>query len=244
MITVLLAAIKDVLFPPLCHVCRNYIPGESLIQICAECRESIHPITSPHCSICGIPFVGAGTDHPCGDCLKKKPAFATARSAVTYDGKARELVHSFKYHNCTQLQRSLAGFMIPLLPEANSSSAVLIPVPLHRERLRQRTFNQSVLLARVLARECSLSLEVDLLQRIRPTLPQISLSPVEREKNVRGAFLVGSGVHFEGKTVFLVDDVYTTGSTVRECSRVLLAAGSGPVHVITFARAVAGLDTQ
>jgi ComF family protein len=234
------AALLDFLFPPLCHVCRRFIPDAGELHICHSCREEMPLVVSPLCTVCGIPFLGAGADHACGDCLTDKPAFDIARAALLHEGHARELIHFFKYGNKTHLRRPLALLTAACLTEfvASRSPDVLVPVPLHVRRLRKRGFNQAVLMGELLAREWKIPLARRALKRVRWTEPQISLSAGERRDNVKGAFAVADLAVVTGKHVLLLDDVLTTGSTVEECSRVLKRAGAAEVTVITAARAV------
>jgi ComF family protein len=233
-------ALLDFFFPPLCHVCRSFIPDAGALHICPSCREEMPLVESPLCTVCGIPFTGAGGDHPCGDCLTDKPAFDIARAALLYEGKSRELVHSFKYSNKTRLRRPLALLAAEGLTEfvVSRSPDLIVPVPLHVRRLRTRGFNQAVLLGELLARIWKLPLARRALQRVRWTEPQITLSASERRDNVRGAFAVQDAAAVSGKHVLLLDDVLTTGSTVQECSLVLKGAGAAAITVITIARAV------
>lgn len=197
-------------------------------------------ISHPLCQVCGIPFVGIGTDHLCGDCLKNPPSFDVARAGFVYEGHCRELIHAFKYQNKTHLRRPLALLARERLTEfvASRCPDLIVPVPLHRKRLRSRGFNQAVLLGELLAYEWRLPLERQVLQRVRWTKPQINLSADDRRENVKGAFAVADSVAVAGKRVLILDDVLTTGSTVEECSRMLKRAGAVDVAVITVARAL------
>ncbi|NMC75279.1 MAG: ComF family protein [Geobacteraceae bacterium] len=237
----LVRAFLDIIFPPLCHGCRAHVPGKGEIPLCAGCWDRIAPIASPLCPVCGAPFITEhGNDHPCGPCLTERPPFAGARSAVEFHGMVQELVHRFKYGGKMYLARTLgllaaralSGFARDTAPEC------IIPVPLHTRRLRERGFNQSQLLGRILAERWSLPLSVNNLRRARWTEPQVGLSVSDRERNVRGAFTVAHPERIREKRVLLVDDVYTTGSTVAECARTLARAGAKEVSVVTVARAV------
>jgi ComF family protein len=179
-----------------------------------------------------------GIDHPCGDCIEKHPPFEAARGAFLYEGVIRDLIHRLKYDERVQCRRPLGLLMAERLAvfAAETSPHMIIPVPLHLKRLRQRGFNQAILLGEVLSREWQVPLERRLLRRIRWTEPQVNLKAEERAANVRGAFEVSRPESVRGKTVMLVDDVLTTGSTVKECSRVLKTAGVGSVLVATVAR--------
>jgi len=234
------SALLDFLFPPLCHVCRTFIPDAGALHICPACREQMPAVGHPLCPVCGIPFQGAGDDHPCGACLTAPPAFDAARAALVYEGPCRDLVHAFKYRNKTHLRRPLALLTMECLSGFVASRALdlIVPVPLHPRRLRSRGFNQAVLLGDLLAREWRLPLARRALRRIRWTEPQINLAAHERRENVKGAFAVADPSLVAEKRVLLVDDVLTTGSTAEECSRVLKRAGATEVTVVTVARAV------
>jgi len=240
MLKTLSGALLDFVFPPHCHVCRSFIPGSGRLHICDSCREQIRPIAQPHCTICAIPFLGAGANHPCGDCISTPPSFDIARSALIYDGPARELIHGFKYDYKTHLRRPLAfltaetlsGFVSEQKPD------ILLPVPLHVRRLRSRGFNQAVLIGELLASEWRIPMERRVLQRIRWTEPQINLAASQRKDNVKGAFAVTDAGAVKDRSVLLLDDVYTTGSTVEECSRILKKNGAEKVVVVTVARTV------
>ena len=230
----------DIVFPPLCHACKTFIPEAGDLHLCSTCRGEVPAVSSPLCTVCGIPFATqGGSDHPCGACLSTHPRFAAARAAVLFDGVARDLIHRFKYDKKVHLARPLTLLATEALTSfaASSGAELLIPVPLHRRRLRERGFNQAVLLGRPLAKTWGVPLVVDNLNRVRWTEPQVTLSAAEREANVRGAFALSDPAALRGRKVLLVDDVYTTGSTVAECSRVLRQAGAEAVYVITVARA-------
>jgi ComF family protein len=237
----MLKALLDILFPPRCHFCKAFIPDAGELHLCSACLEGCSLICSPLCSVCGIPFqTDSGEDHTCGGCISEPPRFTAARAAALFDGPVRELIHRFKYNGRVQHCRPLALLAARRLgPFVEGFSAdLLVPVPLHVKRLRQRGFNQAVLLGGVLAREWRLPFSRGNLRRIRWTEPQINLSAAERVANVRGAFSVGDPALIGEKRIILIDDVYTTGSTVAECARVLFKADAAAVCVVTIARAM------
>ena len=182
-----------------------------------------------------------GSDHLCGACSISSPRFDAARAATRFEGPVREMIHRFKYDRRVQLARPLgliaAGTLAPWI--TLTSADLVVPVPLHVRRLRQRGFNQAVLISQVLARQCKLPLDRTSLRRIRWTEPQVNLAAAERALNVRGAFAVRCPSRVKGRRVLLVDDVFTTGSTVAECARELKDAGAIEVMVVTVARAMA-----
>jgi ComF family protein len=235
-----LAATLDLLFPPLCHVCRRFIPEAGEIHICPDCRELMPPIVSPLCTVCGIPFAGAGHDHVCGSCSISTSRFDAARAAFAYEGASRDLIHSFKYRNKTHLRRPLALLTIERLAEfiVQCQSDLIMPVPLHRKKLSSRGFNQAVLIGEIFSQRLRIPLDRRNLRRVRWTEPQVNLAADERRTNVKGAFAILESGLVKGRRVLLVDDVLTTGSTADECARVLKSAGAADVTVITVARAL------
>lgn len=239
----LLRAFLDVIFPPVCHLCKTPVPEAGQLHLCDACLGAMTPITSPLCPRCGVPHgTEGGIDHLCGSCILTPPSFDAARGALLYAGPIQELIHRHKYGHKAHLRRPLALLAIQHLTPFVQSVApdVIVPVPLHRDRLRERGFNQAVLMGAVLAREWRLPLLRHTLRRVRPTVAQVTLSAPERRVNVRGAFAVSDPAAVEGRRVLLVDDVSTTGSTVAECSRVLRGAGAGAVFVATVALAPLG----
>jgi competence protein ComFC len=156
-----------------------------------------------------------------------------------YEGWIAETLSRFKYHGASHLAVPLGNLMADCQDPDLFWSAmdILIPVPLHPDRLRQRGFNQSLLLARQISRRHSIPVDFLALERIRMTAPQVELSGAERKKNLHGAFRVRKKENIRQKNILLVDDVFTTGTTVRECSKVLLQAGAKQVDVLTCVRA-------
>lgn len=236
-----LAALLDILFPPLCHVCRAPLQNPAELHLCAVCRERIVVIGSPLCPVCGMPFATEnGIDHPCGTCLGTPRPFVEARAAARFEGPLQDLIHRFKYGKKVHLSRPLGLLTATMLDAFHSAvpADCIVPVPLHRKRLRERGFNQSQLIGQVLAKRWNIPQAVNNLRRIRWTEPQTGLSAAERVSNIRGAFAVASPEKFKDKSLLLVDDVYTTGSTIGECAKTLCRAGAREVRVVTVARAM------
>jgi ComF family protein len=163
-----------------------------------------------------------------------------ARSLGTYEGSLQEAIHHWKYEGKTNLTPFFSEWMAEGLKRywKPDSFDFLIPVPLHTQRLRERGFNQALLLVKELSRRTGIPYRKTILQKKKPTVPQVNLSGAEREKGLRGAFHVVGMEELEGKWVLLVDDVYTTGATVNECSKVLLRGGAKRVDVLTLVHTV------
>ncbi|UCD83634.1 MAG: ComF family protein [Deltaproteobacteria bacterium] len=237
----LLSAIIDLIFPPCCPICKHLGEISSSQRLCPQCQGDIKLIISPLCTICGLPFTAnEGEDHLCGNCLTEKRYFTVARAVGVYQGTLQKAIPMFKYRMNTPLTKTLGDILITNCEKLLNPYAydLLIPVPLHRSRLRERGFNQALILAREVENKIHLPLDYLNLQRIRDTQPQTSLKEKERKKNVRGAFRLREERKVKDKRILLVDDVYTTGATVNECSRVLKRAGTKRVDVLTLARAV------
>lgn len=207
-------------------------------RLCAQCRSRLRLVRPPYCVVCGRAFASrAGSMRLCGRCLLRLPRYDRARSVGLYAGSLREAVHELKYRGRTAMAVPLSELLAGQGARMGSPHHcdVLVPVPLHVRRLRQRGFNQSALLAQRLARAWHIPCDVAALQRQRWTAPQTGLDRRRRLANLRGAF-AASRARCRGKRMLLIDDVYTSGATVNECARALKAAGAARVEVLTLAR--------
>ena len=228
------------LLPPQCHCCEIFLE-EGQQGICPDCLSKIRWIEPPLCTLCGVPFLSREIEnHPCGACLTRGKYFTMARAVGYYEGPLREAIHRWKYEEKSYLtlffgEKLAEGFCRYWDPQ---SFDLIIPVPLHSKRLRERGFNQALLLVKELSRRTQIPYSKRLLQKRILTPPQVNLSGGEREKGVRGSFHIQRDEEIEGKSILLVDDVYTTGATVNECSKVLLKAGVERVDVLTIAHAI------
>ena len=210
-------------------------------HFCELCRSDLVPICSPFCLECGIPFVSKeGDNHTCWECLTEKKYFRKARAFGVYDGSLMEAIHVFKYGKKAVVSTPLVALLRDTFYHfwGRDNVDLLIPVPLHIKRLRERGFNQAHLLITKWARQDQIPFDGLALSRSRWTQPQTALSRKERKRNIRNAFSVENPERIRGKKILLVDDVYTTGSTVNECAKVLMTAGAEWVDVLTLARAV------
>ena len=227
-----------VVYPGRCKSCGGGLASVERF-FCTGCLDGARLVADPLCTVCGRPFpAGSGGEHPCGDCIGVRPSFDMARAAAAYEGVVKEAIHLYKYRELRALKGYLGGFMEYGARRWFREATVAAAVPIHPKRLRARGFNQSLFLAQAAAEALGIRLSVGSLVRVRHTRPQVTLSPSEREQNVKGAFSVEEGHGFAGGSVLLVDDVYTTGATVKECARVLKKAGAARVFVLTVARVV------
>lgn len=230
----------DLLYPPSCHLCRT--PLRDGRYLCGACRDSLPRIGSPLCRHCGLPFDGALPDPPsCPNCHDRSFFFDFARASCLARDGARELVHAFKYERRLHLHRELAELTAEALEDGRFGSAddwVVVPVPLHWRRQRWRWFNQAHEIARGIAALHGWPLH-PALRRTRSTTQQTLLSRGQRLDNLRGAFRLSRREKrrrlLPGREVLLVDDVFTTGSTVQECARILKEQGGAEKVVVLTA---------
>ncbi|HPD60666.1 MAG TPA: ComF family protein [Thermodesulfobacteriota bacterium] len=228
------------LFPPICLLCGSKDTYHARCLICKDCLNSISFISHPVCVRCGKPFLTEVIrDHVCGSCLTQEPHFNLVRALGRYEGALATIIHNLKYRQ----KFSMVNLLNFLLDMHNheitfSSYDLLIPVPLHRSRLRQRGFNQTVILGNILKKKYHLPVHTNILKRISHTLPQVTLPVKARKINIRNAFKVKKPRSVKGKTILLLDDVYTTGATINECARILKKSGACRVDGFVIARAV------
>ena len=227
----------DVVLPPLCPSCRAPLGGGA--GLCADCWSKLSLIEPPYCARLGIPFVyDPGPGLLSMEAIANPPTYQRARAAVRYDDVARTLVHALKYQDRTDLAPAMGRWMARAGHELLDEADALVPVPLHWQRAWGRRYNQSGALARVIARQSGVKFASEALRRVRPTEQQIGLSRSQRASNVQGAFKVADPARVKGKTVILVDDVLTTGSTAEACARTLRRAGATRVELVSWARVV------
>ena len=220
----------DFLFPKWCVGCRQR--GDF---ICQDCRNSIARINEPLCPRCGRPQI---SDILCPGCVSWSAAINGIRAPFRFDGVIRQAVYDLKYHNIRALAEPLACLINDYLMANPLPGEVLVPVPLHRRRLRERGYNQSGLLARELGKLTNLPVVDDCLVRQKHTSPQARTAAVaERQSNVDGAFIC-SGSDVYGKTVLLIDDVATSGATLNAGAIALKAAGASSVWGLALAREI------
>ena len=228
----------DIIYPRRCLGCGVSSP-DTFRYICWDCWSDAARVEAPFCDLCGDPVAGA-VDHDfiCYSCSAEKPAFDGARSAARYDGVVGEALRQLKYEKALWLAPDLAELLCNCIGAEYPDRAfdVLIPVPLHHVRRRERGYNQSAVLAHELGRRMGCPVRFRALKRIRPTATQTNLTAKERLSNVANAFQNRREKGLAGRRVLLIDDVMTTGATVNACANTLRKGGAESVHVITVAR--------
>jgi ComF family protein len=244
-------------FPSDCRICSSPLISVSRLPVCANCLAAIQPLKGVYCAVCGAamhlpgyigPEEAEGGNHSgevrCLLCQRIDPPYERAVAYGSYEGGLRDLVHLLKFQEVRPAGAVLGGVLaetIALLEKAMPVGRIAaVPVPLHTSKQRQRGFNQAEMIARgalqVLSRPKRFELCAGVLLRRRNTGSQIGLTSHQRRENLRGAFVVSDPTRILSRDVLLIDDVYTTGTTVSECARVLLRAGAARVWVATVAR--------
>ena len=228
--------LSDILYPPVCPVCKRpllFRQGGGLIH--PSCYARLHKAVPPLCMKCGKPLKDARQEY-CYDCSRHRHSFESGHGLWVYDKISSEIVFLYKYGG----KRELSVFFASALAQEYGAwirqihPDILVPVPLSREKMRSRGFNQAELIARRLGDEMGIECESRALVRVKSTIPQKSLDPGKRQENIRKAFSADPAYLKGVKRVLLIDDVYTTGATIQYCSRALRAAAGARVWFLTL----------
>ena len=234
----LIRRIIDFILPARCLCCGAIVNNDD--SLCNDCLRKINFIVAPYCKKCGIPLEhNTCKDILCHNCLNnsKQNYIRMSRSAVVYDEFSKKIILDFKFAHHIENKRLLANWLFLAGSDIwKKECDLIIPVPLHFTRLFNRKYNQSAILAKELAKICNIRVNYDILKKTKYTKPQIECSAKKRLKNLKGAFSVSNAKIIEGKRIILIDDVYTTGSTLKECAKVLIKAGAKSVDTLTVAR--------
>lgn len=229
--------IIKIIFPYYCLICNKKIDNEKSIPLCIECFDKIHWNLPPFCTKCGRSMpIELSPLNLCLECKKKRYYFDRAWSASYYEGIMLECIHRFKYQQKFSLidffKNILCNFIEKYLEIEKFN--YLLPIPLHSTKLRERGFNQAFLLTQPIAKQFKKKI-LENVWRKKPTLSQTELNAKQRRENIKGAFAVKNPILIKGKNILIIDDVFTTGSTVNECALVLKKNGARIVEVLTIA---------
>ncbi|MCI0351659.1 MAG: ComF family protein [Acidobacteriales bacterium] len=238
-----LNSLSAVILPATCKLCQTQVEDLRLGVVCQSCWDSLKVIEAPWCGVCGYAFPSKAIDPNqalCGACRRGLYRFDVARAYGPFQDSLREIIHHLKYGRHPSLARPLAVRLTSVYEAHRHSLQAdwLIPVPLHPARERERGFNQAVEISRHFSRLAGVPLAWRWLLRTRPTQVQAGLTRRERRSNVNGAFDVSKGAEIQGKTLLVIDDVFTTGATLNECARILKQRGAAKVAVLSVARVI------
>ena len=226
--------ILDWIYPPACLACQTLIAMTDTqprdMKLCSICQGLFEPIQPPVCKFCGCPT--AQDVERCVSCHGKTFHFTCNRATFVYDELMRDLLHALKFRQNKQIAHSLGKLWAKNIAELPADS-IIVPLPLHRAKKRERGFNQAEVMASHIAAHCSVQME-DTLIRTIDTPPQSGLHPRQRAENVAGAFAIKKGANPRGKSYLIIDDIYTTGASLNECAKVLKEAGAARVECLTL----------
>lgn len=219
-----------------CILCNSPIDRDEEYSICGDCKEKLELIYGRTCAKCGKPLDDLYSIDRCHDCINNSQFFNRAVSCLEYDDLAKKIIYDLKYHKKRYISYHISEIMYDRLKiEGVDSFDMIIPVPLHAAKERERGFNQTYLIGKYLSKMTEKEVNNKTLVRVKNTITQNKLSREERRKNLKNAFEVINKENIDEKSILLIDDIFTTGSTVNECSRILLENGATDVYVATLA---------
>lgn len=231
-----LSILVNAILPPRCLHCGKITSNDD--SLCADCFDKITFITHPYCIHCGTPLLDKSIgDLYCANCLTKKDNLRYCRSAVIYDDFSKKLILDFKFFDHIENKKLLSNWMIFAGKDIFDAGVdLIIPIPLHHLRLFKRKYNQSAILSAEISKMTNIKADYKSFIKIKSTQPQSECSGKKRITNIKKAFLVKFPENIKGKRILLIDDVYTTGSTLRECAKELKKAGAKSVDALTIAK--------
>jgi ComF family protein len=227
-----ISRLLNIFFPSKCPVCGNRSDNHLYNPFCTKCWGSIERYSGPACNICGIPTVSYYT-LTCESCINARPPFSKVLYYGIYEGVLKEVIHLLKFNGVKRLSKPLS-LMLSDLPIPKTDG--IIPVPLHHKRLHQREFNQTATISRHLSENLKIPLMLNVLKKTKETPPQTDVTGKERLKNIKNVFTASEEI--KGLDLLVIDDVITTGATVRECAKTLIKAGAKSVTVAALARSM------
>lgn len=230
--------IFEIIYPVKCPFCGEIVSSgnkkmSSRNWICAECRRKVPYLKEPRCMCCGKPVINAEQEY-CFDCSKRKHAFEEGRSLWIHKEPAEQAIYAFKYHNRRIYGKAFGAELADQYGDYLKKKGItmIVPIPLHRKRKKRRGYNQAEILAKVLGESTGIMVDAGVLERVKATKPQKQLDNKGRRRNIKGAFRVTKSV--KGEKIMLIDDIYTTGSTLDEAAGVLKRSGAEKVYFLTL----------
>ena len=241
----LINSLLDWVYPPTCMACRALLPlnapSQLTLHLCPRCADIFEPIAAPVCPTCGVPTELEVKS--CAACIRRTFRFDTNRAAFIYEETVRDLLLELKFHNKKRIAQGLGKLWAAyiksnrVLTPSLENSPILVPLPMHPKKQRERGFNQAEILATAVSESLNIP-AAPVLVRTMDTPPQSGLHPSLRAENVKGVFAVQANINTEGKHYILVDDIFTTGASLNECAIALKKSGAAQVSCMTLAISV------
>ncbi|MDI9476257.1 MAG: ComF family protein [Natronincolaceae bacterium] len=231
-------AFLDLIYPSktICYICGGTLEENAKYSLCSNCYNNLPFIPEHHCTKCSTPLRMIEDGPICRQCKDTNYYFDRAISIAEYKKDVKTLIYKLKYSGHTYLATTIGCIMADKLKQEGIETDIIIPVPLYKRKEKERGFNQAILISKYMAEKTNMPLNIDAFIRIKNTKVMHNLSRRERLENVKGAFKVINRGTIANKDVLLVDDIFTTGSTVNSCSKELTDNGAKSVTVLTFAR--------
>ncbi|WP_432407082.1 ComF family protein [Wukongibacter sp. M2B1] len=219
-----------------CILCKSPIDREEEYSICEECKDKLKFIWEKTCDKCGKPLDELYLIDRCPECIDNPNYYTKAVSCLEYDDLSKEIIYNLKYYKKRYIAYHVAEIIYDKLIESDICSFdTIIPVPLHKAKQRERSFNQASLISKYIGQRVNADVDNRSLIRNRNTITQNQLTKEERKENLKGAFEVVNNANIKDRNILLIDDIYTTGATVNQCGKVLLENGALKIYVATFA---------
>lgn len=225
----------DLIYPPRCIFCTTIIPIQQEKGICNKCKKSLPFIEGKACQKCGKPIQDLKGRTICFDCVKTSPIYERGWSVFIYEGMVKETIYRFKYGGHREYAKYLGHLMTKRIKSEELLEVdLIIPIPIHINRKRKRGYNQAEELAKVVSKELGIPMDTSIITRIKDTKPQSGLSIVQRQNNIKKAFQIKDKINLEQMKILLVDDIYTTGTTINYCSTLLKKRGAKEIYFLSL----------
>ncbi|WP_058485998.1 ComF family protein [Defluviitalea phaphyphila] len=223
----LIDIILNIIYPPKCIFCNTIIPIQKEKGICDDCKKSLPFIKEKVCQKCGKPIDNIEERNTCFDCIKYPPIYDKGWALLVYEGIVRDMIYRFKYGGHKEYAVYLGVLMANKIKNENIKEKfdLIIPIPMHLKKKRIRGYNQSEELAKIISKQLKIPIDITILTRIKETKPQSGLSITQRKNNLKKAFKIKQNTDLKGKKILLIDDIYTTGSTINTCANILKKKG-------------------
>ncbi|NLK98517.1 MAG: ComF family protein [Epulopiscium sp.] len=226
----------DLIYPPRCIFCTSIIPIQEERGICRVCKDTLPFIEGKVCQKCGKPIQDSKERTTCFDCVKNTPVYDKGWAVFIYEGMVKEAIYRFKYGGHKEYGKYLGKLMADRIRNQISEEGfdVIIPIPIHKNRKRKRGYNQAEELAKAISRELGIPMDVAILTRVKETKPQSGLSIMQRQNNLKKAFKIADTINLDQMKILLVDDIYTTGTTMNYCAGLLKERGAKKVCFLSL----------
>ncbi|WP_341875782.1 ComF family protein [Defluviitalea saccharophila] len=226
----------DLVYPPRCIFCTSIIPIQEERGICKACKSALPFVEGKVCEKCGKPIQDSKERTTCFDCVKNTPVYDRGWAVFIYEGMVKEAIYRFKYGGHKEYAKYLGKFMADKIKDQvlEEGFDLIIPIPIHKNRKRKRGYNQAEELAKEISKALNIPMDASILTRVKETRPQSGLSIMQRQNNLKKAFKLADSINLDQMKILLVDDIYTTGTTINYCTTLLKKRGAKMVCFLSL----------